>query len=179
LFLLLFLLVSYSDVIAVTNTPERIQNIRPYHLAHDLVIVAWDEVPALEKPHEGYTLYRDGYIIATQLSALSYKDRSIEPGTSYIYQVSISDASGNESALSEPITVIVPDSNRPTKIKDLALSYAEIHAVRIYWKEPPYNEGPFNGYTIYRDGVPIETEYDSFIFRDDTVSPGTKYRYQV
>jgi hypothetical protein len=168
-----------SQVFADTTPPGQIQNLQVNHLSQDMVLLAWDERPAEEQPRGGYTIYRDGEPIASEYPEFIYRDTSVIPGRSYTYQISVSDAAGNESRLSNPYTVVVPDTTRPTQISGLALSYAELDAVRIYWNEPPHDEGPFSGYTIYRNGAVIESGYDSFIYTDNTVIPGTLYRYQV
>ena len=54
----------------------------------------------------GYRLYRDGVLRAT-VSDLSFEDENLQPGTTYVYQVSAVDAAGNESprALLEATTI--------------------------------------------------------------------------
>jgi len=52
---------------------------------------------------EGYRIYRDGAAVGLAASA-SYLDTGLAAGTSYSYQVSAFDTSGNESARSSPAT---------------------------------------------------------------------------
>ncbi|GAA1244145.1 hypothetical protein GCM10009665_38700 [Kitasatospora nipponensis] len=51
----------------------------------------------------GYTLYRDGVRVAT-VTGTSYTDTGLNPSTAYRYTVTASDAAGNTSAASTPVT---------------------------------------------------------------------------
>jgi chitodextrinase len=55
----------------------------------------------------GYRLWRDGQPLVT-LGVTNYTDRGLTPYTAYTYQVQASDAAGNWSALSAPVTVTTP-----------------------------------------------------------------------
>ncbi len=58
----------------------------------------------------GYTLYRDGFTIATiPGSILTYQDTNVLPGTSYLYSIDAYDLAGNHSVLSEQVQAITPD----------------------------------------------------------------------
>jgi len=61
-----------------------------------------------EKDLAAYRVYRDGKKIADGLTAPSYSDKDVKPGTKYSYQVSSVDGAGNESVLSAPMEASIP-----------------------------------------------------------------------
>jgi len=61
-----------------------------------------------EKDFAAYRIYRDGQKLAGDLSAPSFSDKDVRPGTKYRYQVSAVDTSGNESAQSAPVEAAIP-----------------------------------------------------------------------
>jgi hypothetical protein len=61
-----------------------------------------------EKDLAAYRVYRDGKKIADSLTAPSYSDKDVKPGTKYSYQVSSVDGAGNESMLSAPMEAAIP-----------------------------------------------------------------------
>ncbi len=61
-----------------------------------------------EKDLAAYRVYRDGKKIADGLTAPSYSDKDVKPGTKYSYQVSSVDGAGNESMLCAPMEASMP-----------------------------------------------------------------------
>jgi PKD repeat protein len=57
----------------------------------------------------GYKVYRDALLIAN-LSATTYVDNGLQPGTTYLYSISAYDAAGNESTQSATLSVTTPNS---------------------------------------------------------------------
>ena len=68
--------------------------------------LVWDR--NTEKDLASYRVYRDGQKVANGFSAPAYSDRDVKAGTSYRYQVSAVDTSGNESALSTAVEGTIP-----------------------------------------------------------------------
>jgi chitodextrinase len=62
-----------------------------------------------------YNIYRDDVKVAGVGSA-SFTDGDLMPGTSYTYEVSAKDAAGNESSLSDPLTVMTQSVSDPVTI---------------------------------------------------------------
>jgi chitodextrinase len=60
---------------------------------------------------EGYHVYRDGSAVGVAASP-SYLDTGLAAGTSYSYEVSAFDSSGNESARSSPETGTIPGGSQ-------------------------------------------------------------------
>lgn len=61
-----------------------------------------------ERDLASYNVYRDGKRIADMLGSPTFSDRDVKTGTTYRYQVSSVDTSGNESALSGPAEAAIP-----------------------------------------------------------------------
>ena len=62
---------------------------------------------------DGYAVFRDGALIASLGTVLSYADRATIPGATHVYAVRARDASGNDSALSAPANVTQPAAQPP------------------------------------------------------------------
>ena len=68
--------------------------------------LVWDR--NAEKDFAGYCVYRDGKKVAEGLTAPSYSDRDVKPGTRYRYQISAVDNAANERGLSAPVEAVIP-----------------------------------------------------------------------
>lgn len=92
----------------------------------------------------GYTLYRDGVARRVNSMAPALDDFSLEPATTYSYQLAAFDAAGNESPLTGPISVATPvDPVYPTNLA----------AGKTYAIEPPPGDAyPDDGVKL-TDGV--------------------------
>lgn len=126
---------------------------------------------------DGYTVFRDGASIGTTATA-SFVDATVAPGARYTYAVDAFDAEGNHSAPSDPVEVQVPvDSTAPGIPAGLRATDVALDRVDLAWNESVDDIG-VEGYTIYRDGVAIDTS-PTTSFSDRSVSPSTTYRYRV
>jgi fibronectin type 3 domain-containing protein len=56
----------------------------------------------------GYEVYRNGELLATPSTVTTYMDRTVDPGTSYYYQVRARDAAGNLSHFTDLATITTP-----------------------------------------------------------------------
>ncbi len=63
-----------------------------------------------EVPVSGYTVYRDGSLLATT-TLTSYGDATAEPGRTYEYSVDAFDAADNHSAPADPVSVRTPEQS--------------------------------------------------------------------
>jgi fibronectin type 3 domain-containing protein len=66
----------------------------------------WDR--NTEKDLASYRVFRDGQMIAANLTAPAYSDREAKQGVKYQYQVSALDNAGNESAKSPVVEGVIP-----------------------------------------------------------------------
>jgi hypothetical protein len=70
------------------------------------VELAWDASAAEDLAF--YRVYRNGELVAREVSAAAYSDQSAQRGVAYRYAVSAVDRSGNESARSAEVEVTLP-----------------------------------------------------------------------
>lgn len=127
----------------------------------------------------GYTVFRDGAAIAT-VTETTYSDTERTPDTQYCYEVTAQDAAGNASAPSGEdcaTTLAAPDTEAPTAPADLVATAASISRIDLSWSAATDNVEVVS-YTIYRDGVPINTVADTHA-SDGGLAPDTSYCYQV
>jgi parallel beta-helix repeat protein len=130
----------------------------------------------------GYTLYRDGSMLATVSAAtLTYSDGTVAAATSYSYSVDAFDAAGNHSAQSAPATVTTPtvDSTPPSIPAGLSANAPSAAKVNLAWGASSDNVG-VTGYTVYRNGSALATVSGATLtYTDSAVTPATSYTYTV
>ena len=90
---------TFSHGAVVITTPPAPQNLRQTGKTLESISLAWDAVSSAD----GYKLYRDGALIATQ-TATSYTDTGLLPSESHAYQVLAYNGEG-DGALSKAITM--------------------------------------------------------------------------
>lgn len=90
---------TFSHGQVVITTPPAPQNLRQTGKTLESISLAWDVVDAAN----GYKLYRDGALIATQVATI-YTDTGLLPSESHNYQVLAYNDQGDGS-LSEPVTM--------------------------------------------------------------------------
>jgi hypothetical protein len=61
-----------------------------------------------DRDFASYRIYRDGKLLAKDVVSVAYSDRDVKQGTSYSYQLSAVDTTGNESAKSAPVPASLP-----------------------------------------------------------------------
>jgi trimeric autotransporter adhesin len=87
----------------------------------------------------GYQLVRDGQPVAT-LGTTSYTERGLTPATTYTYQVRASDAAGNWSALSAPLSVTTaPASTALVHVGSTWRYLSNGSDQGTAWREPGFN----------------------------------------
>lgn len=128
-----------------------------------------------------YWIIRDNVTIA-QTTAKSYSDTSVSPSTNYSYQVVASDASGNNSDLSNIATVTTPaapDTTPPTAPANLAATAISSYQIDLSWKGSTDNIGVV-GYDIYQNGTLLTSvSGPTTTFGSSGLTPGASYSYYV
>lgn len=83
-----------------------------------------------------YNIYRDGDKIAEDLTETSYTDTDLEPNTTYEYQVSAQNETG-ESELSETISVTTEEEPEPEPeaVSGLESTGKSENSVDLEWEE--------------------------------------------
>ncbi|MGA7911142.1 MAG: FG-GAP-like repeat-containing protein [Candidatus Dormiibacterota bacterium] len=128
----------------------------------------------------GYTVYRGGTMIATVGgSTLTYEDTSVVNLSTYTYTVDAFDAAGKHSAQSAPISALIGDTTPPSVPTGLTATSGATANLTLTWLASTDNVG-VTGYTVYRNGVPLNTTSGSTLsYVDTTVSGNTSYTYTV
>ena len=123
-----------------------------------------------------YSIYRGTTLIGTSTST-SYTDTTFAQGQTYSYTVSASDAAGNMSAKSSPLSVTIPDTTPPTVPTNLK-AVAGVKSNTLSWTASTDNVG-VQGYYILRNGVRIATITSGTTYTDTGLTSGTKYTYTI
>lgn len=131
----------------------------------------------------GYRLYRDGLLVFTGLTP-SFLDTGLTDGTTYSYQVSAFDTSGNESAPSTAVQVTPiapvgppPDTTAPDTPTDLN-GTPTMNSVALSWTGSLAIDVAH--YRVYRGGLLIAEVNASVLFYEDTgLDSSTIYSYRV
>jgi chitodextrinase len=130
----------------------------------------------------GYTIYRDDALLTTvQVTWLDYIDTETAPETTYRYSIDAFDAQGNHSAPSAAVTCITPalDTTAPSTPTDIRATLVGWSRVDLTWATAIDDTG-VAGYIIWRNGVVLATVDGATTYlSDETVQPGTTYRYTV
>lgn len=96
----------------------------------------------------GYEIVRDGNPLATVGNVTTYTDASVQPGTTYSYQVQAVDAVGNRSALSAAASATTPTSGPTT------LTFTPVADTYVESDAPSTNYGTSS--SLHTDGSPAE-----------------------
>jgi chitodextrinase len=125
----------------------------------------------------GYTIYRDGTVIATT-PQLTYSDTTVQQGSTYTYAVAAYDADGNSSALSAGESITYPDTTAPSKPLGLKLT-AGVKTITLRWDASTDNVG-VAGYDLYRGSALIAKVGGATLTYDDRgLRPWTRYSFHI
>lgn len=125
-----------------------------------------------------------GFVLLTTRTVTNYTNTGLTNGQEYTYAVSAKDAAGNESALSDPVTVIpgAPDTTGPTVPTGLAVTAGD-GRLTITWTASTDADSGMYRYTIYSSGVAVGTVAASATTATELVlvglTNGTMYSIQV
>ncbi len=84
-----------------TTPPSKVTGLTVTTVSSTQLDLSWDPVPDSDLSY--YKIYRDGVYIAQTIST-TYSDTGLSPGTTYTYEVSAVDTSGNEGPKSDPVS---------------------------------------------------------------------------
>ncbi len=167
-----------SPVSATTGTPDttppgQVTGLVANAVGETQVDLTW--TPNSESDLDHYNIYRDGVLVGTSLVA-SFSDTGLSAKTTYSYEISAVDTSGNEGLKSTAATVTTPDLTPPAQVVGLSASASSETQVDLSWT--PNTEGDLDHYNIYRDGVLVGTSLVAS-FSDTGLSAKTTYGYEV
>jgi chitodextrinase len=170
-----------------------------------VVTLTWSAATTTGKnPVTGYSVYRDGKLIASSVASTSYTDKPLTPSTTYKYYVIAFDAAGNRSVASaeKPVTTPAPpnltvtiggqltsdilglpakDIFKPTVPTNLVAAPTALDAtnssIKLTWSAASDYVG-VTGYNVYRNGTKIGSATVPS-YTDPSVKSGVAYSYTV
>ena len=129
---------------------------------------------------QGYTLYRNGTQLASNITGTSFVDNTVAASTTYSYTVKALDAANNASAQSAAAGVTTPakvDTQAPTVPASLSASNITASSLMLNWAASSDNVGVAS-YLVSRNGVQIASTAASS-YSDSGLTAGTSYSYTV
>lgn len=151
--------------------------------AYNKVTLSWN-ASTDNKGVTGYTILRNGAILARTGAVTSYQDTSVTANTAYSYTISAFDAIGNQSgtATTTITTPNVTDTQAPTVPGELKATVVSSRQIDLTWQASTDNTG-LAGYDIYRaTGTGAASKVatvSTTSFGDTSLSPNTNYSYYV
>jgi chitodextrinase len=143
---------------ADTTPPSPAPVISASQLTPTGVVLTWPQ-PIDDFSQVYWTLFLDGSVFgyADRLGPPTQTLLGLTPETSYTFQVSLRDASGN-SATGPPLVVTTPaanDGQAPTAPTNLRVSSPDGLDLRLFWNESTDNADPPSAirYEVFLDGV--------------------------
>ena len=106
----------------------------------------------------------------------SFSDTGLSAKTTYGYEVSAVDTSGNEGLKSALVSITTPDLTPPGQVQGLTATAVSQSQIDLSWMANAEND--LDHYNIYRDGVLVATSTVNS-FSDVGLSSGTSYTYEV
>jgi len=112
-----------------TTPPAKVTGLTATAVSTSQIDLVWDANSESDLDH--YNIYRDGALIdSTTLT--SYSDTGLSAGTTYTYEVSAVDTSGNEGTLSDPASATTEESTNTMHVQDV---YLWLHNTRGPWED--------------------------------------------
>jgi len=115
-----------------TTPPTQVTGLSASESGSSSIDLAWSAASD-DSGSVSYNVYRDGSLVGTT-SATSYSDTGLSGATTYTYQVSAEDASGNEGSASSPVSATTndPAAGGETGMYVLEISFSEKRKGRNY-----------------------------------------------
>lgn len=147
------------------------------------VDLSWQAATDPETGVAHYRVYRDGSFVATA-TGTSFSDSSVQPQTTYSYEVSAVNGDGLEGARSASASATTPapppaaDTTPPNAPPGLEAEPVTARQIDLSWGAAVDAESGVDVYNVFRDGS-LLTSTAGTAFSDGGVSPATTYVYQV
>lgn len=141
--------------------------------------LAWQASTDPESGIASYRIYRDGQHVGTA-SGPSFSDTSVQPATTYGYEVSAVNGDGLEGARSAvtATTPSAPDTSEPSAPTGLEADVRGARQVVLTWRAAADPESGISAYRLYRDGARVASVTGTS-YTDSEVDPETTYAYRV
>ena len=132
-----------------------------------------------------YRVYRNGVVVGTVNSPLTFPDLGLTPNTKYSYTLAAFDAAGNVSPQSAPLSVTTysyPDKTPPSTPTGFKAGPVSDVSINLTWNAATDNVA-VTGYKIYRgtsaSNLSAYASSTTTSFTDQSVAPSKTYYYQV
>jgi chitodextrinase len=148
-------------------------------VADTSISLSWSAVPSAT----GFDVYRDGTRASSNpVSATSFTDNGLSPGTTYSYTVAAVDSAGTEGALSNPLTITTTGTPAVAAPTDVKIDAVTASSVTLSWK----GSTGVRGFDVFRGGAaggPYTKANAALItdvtFTDTALTASTTYFYDV
>jgi chitodextrinase len=159
-----------------TTPPTTPTGVRVTSVTEDTISLAWNASRDNSGRIHTYLVCYSGYCVYKGTSATA-TITGLVPGTSFTFQVKAMDPSGNESALSSPVTgTTAPDLTAPTTPGGLRVTATSPSSVSLAWDRSTDRWGL--GYQVFMDGQLIGgSGGEAFTQRD--LAPGSTHTFAV
>ena len=131
---------------------------------------------------DGYSVFRDGVLVATLGNVTTYQSTGLSPSTTYSHTVLARDAAGNVSGQSPAAiatTPPAPDTTPPSVPSGLVATAVSAIRINLSWSASR-DDVAVTGYRIFRGGAILTTVPGNVTeFQDNFLLPGTTYVYTV
>ena len=191
--------------------PNAVNNLAAAFVDNNKVELKWSAVKDVESGTNNYLIYRSEseitaenaseHLLGQTYTSTKYVDSAINLGKTYFYRITVVDKAGNESNLSNQVTVnttvpvppaepappeVPADTTKPTKITDLTLNATSDYFV-LDWNNSTDASG-IDYYKIYKSESEINsdnytaaflTKSELSYYVDNVVAVGKTYYYRV
>ena len=158
---------------ADTMPPAQVTGLTATAVSGSQIDLSW--IANTEPDLDHYNIYRDGVFI-TQTNTTSFSDMGLTSETTYTYEVSAVDTSGNEGIKSTPASATTLDITPPPQVTGLTATAVSGYQIDLSWIANPAQDLSY--YNVYRDGVLIASTTNT-TFRDTGLASQTTYTYEV
>ena len=101
---------------------------------------------------------------------------NLRPFTTYNYLVLAINGAGNVTSV---FTTATTQEAPPTSIDPPSVDVLSSTEILVTWFEPAELNGVLQGYTLYRDGLPVSVQMFNTFLSDDSLEPFTTYTYII
>ncbi|MGV9103148.1 MAG: S8 family serine peptidase [Candidatus Thorarchaeota archaeon] len=160
-----------------TTPPAQVTGLTATAASHSQIDLSWDA--NTESDLDYYNVYRDGSKI-TETTNTYYSDTGLSAETTYTYEISAVDTSGNEGEKSDSASATTDsepeDTTPPAKVTGLTADGISQTEIELNWDAN--SESDLDHYNVYRDGVKIDETTNTY-YTDTGLSAETTYTYEV
>ena len=166
------LIEDYTD----TKAPSKVEGLTATEVKTKSVRLIWD-ASTDDNAVMGYEIYRDNQRIYTT-SATEFVDNSLQPETTYLYEIYAFDTSRNYSNSSGQLAVTsLKDTEKPAVPQNFRVKSRTGSSIILTWN-PSQDNVKTDGYIIYCDGEEVGRVSET-TYKHTGLEAGEEYSYQI